>query len=182
MTADRRFVRVDDGTVEWRCLSCAHWSAFSDTNCARCGAQRGQLAAVADPPSVTDAPGDDFWDSAAEPAGSALAVALSIIGPGLGHLQQGQRTAGAARFVIFLVWIIAGSMWTWGTLADVRLAGVVLLVGAGLLWATTLMDTIAVVRLRSEPFGSRWLLRLVIGVTVVLIGVILFVVMALAPL
>ncbi|MEX0831072.1 MAG: hypothetical protein WD007_00590 [Nitriliruptoraceae bacterium] len=182
MTADRRFVRVDDGVVEWRCLSCAHWTAFADNECTRCGAKRGQLAVLADPPLVDDVPASDDRGQDRRPVRSAMSVILSMIGPGLGHLLWGKRTAGAARFVIFAGWVTAGWLWTWGDLEDVRLAGVVLLGGSVVLWGATLVDTIAMVRGRTEPFGSRGLLWLVVGVTVMLVAVVLAVIMGMAPL
>jgi len=182
MTADRRFVRVGDGVVEWRCLSCSHWTVFTDSQCARCDAPRGQLAVLPDEPSAADDADTRVWGEDDAPVRSALAVGLSMIGPGLGHMQGGKRTAGVARFVIFAGWLVAGLMWTWGDLPDVRLAGFVLLGGAVLLWGTTLVDTMAMVRRRDEIFGARGLLWLVIGVTVVLVGVVLLVIMGMAPL
>jgi hypothetical protein len=91
--------------------------------------------------------------------------------PGAGHLLAGRTGTGSARLLLWLLWLVGGLSTARGA-GDVRLAapGLVLLAGAAVLWAATLVD---VRRLAAgddaELLAPRPLLWLVGGVLVALV-------------
>jgi hypothetical protein len=95
-------------------------------------------------------------------------LAASVVLPGVGHLIAGRPGTGAARLVLWLLWLgpgIAAVLGAQGAVA--ALPGLVLLAGAAVLWVTTLID---VQRLAGgdgrELLTSRRLLWLVGAVVV----------------
>jgi hypothetical protein len=83
--------------------------------------------------------------------------------PGLGHLLAGRSGTGAARLILWLLWVGPG----WVTVRGAggvaaAMPGVVLLAGAGTLWTATLVDVARMARGEDrEVLTARVLLRLV---------------------
>lgn len=177
--ADRRYVRVVDGRVEWRCLACDTWSLFASDACEGCERPRGQLVSTADVSARAGA-----GVAAGDAVGGvhrAVAVTATVIAPGAGHVVLGRTLAGFTRLVIAGAWLAAGLHWALGDVPAARLAGGVLLAGVGMLWVTTLADVRAVTRREQEPVGARGLLWLVVLVTVALAGVVAAIVAGAPP-
>lgn len=163
-TAERtdRDIRDLDGRVEWRCSTCTSWVALEDPICATCGAAR---VGFGDP--VT--PSADATDVAEQ-----VVLGASAVLPGAGHLLVGRVGSGITRAVLFLLWAAGGLWWIVST-QDGRSPGIVLLVGAVVLWAATLVDANAITKGQSvEPFGVRGLLWTVVGVTGLLMLMVAF--------
>jgi hypothetical protein len=157
-----RDIREIDGRVEWRCSTCASWVALENPVCATCGAARVGFGDPATPTAnVTD-------------VAERTLLGASAVLPGAGHLLAGRVGSGITRAALFLLWAAGGLWWILST-QDGRSPGVVLLVGAVVLWGTTLIDINAVARQRvAEPFGVRGLLWTVVGVTGLLMLMVAF--------
>lgn len=157
-----RDIREIDGRVEWRCSTCASWVALEDPACATCGAARVGFGDPATPTAdVTDVPEQTL-------------LGASAVLPGAGHLLAGRVGSGITRAALFLLWAAGGLWWILST-QDGRSPGIVLLVGAAVLWAATLVDANAIAKRKTvEPFGVRGLLWTVVGVTGLLMVMVAF--------
>jgi hypothetical protein len=153
-----RDVRDVDGTVEWRCARCDGWSPLLAATCATCG--RARLGF-----------GEREPDRASPDVDPRLLTAASVVLPGAGHLLAHRPGTGSARLLLWLLWLVGGLATVRGA-GSLRLAapGLVLLAGAAVLWAATLVD---VRRFATgddrEVLAARPLLWLVGGVLVALV-------------
>lgn len=154
-----RDVREREGIVEWRCRGCDAWSGLLETACHVCGRAR-----------------EGFGDTAAGDAArrqvdpTVVLVAGSLL-PGAGHLLVGRVGPGLARVLLAVLWLAGGVALLRGG-AGAVLPGAVLVLGAVVLWATSVLDTRVVAAGRgTELLTARRLGLLVITVTVlVLLG------------
>lgn len=139
--AAARDVRTVDGEVEWRCAACDGWNPLLAVRCTRCGTERTGFGTAAE---VRGRP----------VAALGLRVATSAVLPGLGHLLSGRAGTGTARLLLWLLWAAGGVGLLGGPLAPAA----VLLLGAAVLWATTLADVVALPdgpeRLGARPLGA----------------------------
>lgn len=157
-----RDIRAIDGRVEWRCATCGSWVALEDAVCATCGAAR---VGFGDPVTATA--------DVADVSEQTLLGASAVL-PGAGHLLAGRMGSGITRIALFLLWAAGGLWWILST-QDGRSPGIVLLVGAAVLWGATLVDANAIAKRRAtEPFGVRGLLWTVVGVTGLLMLMVAF--------
>lgn len=157
-----RDIREIDGQVEWRCPTCTSWVALEDPVCATCGAARVGFG----DPATPSADGSDVAEQ--------VVLGASAVLPGAGHFLTGRVGSGVTRAALFLLWAVGGLWWIVST-QDGRSPGIVLLVGAVVLWAATLVDANAITKGQSsEPFGVRGLLWTVVGVTGLLMLMVAF--------
>lgn len=157
-----RDIREIDGQVEWRCSTCTSWVALEEPVCATCGAVRVGFG----DPVTPAADGGDVADQ--------VVLGASAVLPGAGHFLLGRVGSGVTRAALFLLWAVGGLWWIVST-QDGRSPGIVLLAGAVVLWAATLVDADAITKGQSsEPFGVRGLLWTVVGVTGLLMLMVAF--------
>jgi hypothetical protein len=152
-TGAHRDVRDHDGDVQWRCERCDTWSPLLAPSCTTCGGPRhGFGEGVASPADREVSPGS--------------VTALSVALPGAGHLLVGRIGTGSARLLLWVLWLVGGLSTVRGAgSGTLALPGVVLLVGAAVLWAATLVDVQHLTAGRDrEVLGTRPLLWLVGGV------------------
>jgi hypothetical protein len=149
---DDRDVRERDGEVEWRCGACGGWTPLHLAACLHCASPRRGFGEAASP--VRTFPRD-----------GRVLLAASLVLPGLGHLLIGRTGTGLARIVLAVLWVGGG-------LSLVRdgggggAPGLVLLVGALVLWIATAVDArYLATGSRTELLGSRALAVLVAIVT-----------------
>jgi hypothetical protein len=123
-----RDVRDRDGVVEWRCRRCEAWSPLLSSTCTTCGGPREGF-------------GEDPPTTAARVPDVSVLLAVSVVLPGVGHLLAGRPGTGVARLLLWLLWLGPGLPAVLGAQGAVAaLPGLVLLAGAAVLWATTLVD------------------------------------------
>jgi hypothetical protein len=156
--ARARDVRDRAGTVEWRCRRCDTWSPLLAPACVTCGSARQGF-------------GETDPERHGREVDPALATGLSVVFPGAGHLVVGRPGTGIARLVLWLLWLLGGVATVRGAGSLVlALPGLVLLVGAVVLWGATLADVRSLVAGDDrEVLGARGLLWLVGGVVVALV-------------
>jgi ribosomal protein L40E len=155
-----RDVRDREGEVEWRCRRCGAWSALTATTCATCGGEREGF-------------GVGSGRRADRPVPPAVVLTASALLPGAGHLLVGRVGTGAARLVLWVLWLPAGTAMVRAAGGGVVAApGLALLVGAALLWLATLVDarrlTVGDAREVLGPRPLLWLVAGVVGLMVVL--------------
>lgn len=156
-------VRAVDGDIQWRCTTCDSWVALEAPVCGTCGAARRGFG---------DAP-TPSRQAADVPQQTLLAAGVLL--PGLGHVLAGRTGSGVTRMLLWVLWS-AGGLWWVLTTEQGRLPGLVLLAGAVILWAATLVDTHAIATgSTAEPFGVRGLLWTVVGITGLLMLLVAFV-------
>ncbi|MEX0659770.1 MAG: hypothetical protein WD080_11605 [Egibacteraceae bacterium] len=144
-------LRRRDGDLEWECPRCGRWESVASLDCAAC--------------HVTITPQGDGGDPTAAARRLAepwvAALALSAVVPGAGHIGLGRYGAGLTRALLFAAWVVGGAaLWV----ARGMPAGGPFVLGAGLLWAGTLVDIGALRRGRREVLGRRSLRWLAVGV------------------
>ena len=149
-------VRDVDGVVEWRCHTCASWVALELATCAVCGAPR---AGFGDQPRVEATLSD-------ADRGKVLAGGAAF--PGVGHLLAGRLGSGITRLTLGGLWLVLGIWWLATTTSSGNAPGVILILGAVVLWAASYLDVRSLVDGDEERFGVRGLLWLVVGVTTLL--------------
>lgn len=160
--ATDRDIREVDGQVEWRCATCASWMPLEAAVCGTCGAVRTGFGEPATPPPT------------AAPVASGTVLGTSAVAPGLGHLLAGRTGSGITRLLLWALWVGGGLWWVLST-QNGRGPGLVLLLGAVILWGVTFIDADAIAKGRpTEPFGVRGLLWTVVGVTGLLMLVVAF--------
>lgn len=142
------------GTVEWECPACGEWSTMETLACRVCETPLSARWLRAEPDDTMPATGrlDEPW---------TLAFALSAVVPGAGHIGLRHYGSGLARAVLFAVWLMGGVALL---IAGGALAGAPLLLGAGVLWAGSLLDVAALRAGRREVLGGRSLLWVVVAV------------------
>jgi hypothetical protein len=149
-------VRELDGVVEWRCRACESWVALEMPSCHACGSPRAGFGEDPRPQASV----------AASNHGKVLTAAALF--PGVGHLVAGRTGSGATRLALGLLWLMGGIWWVATTAASGSAPGVVLILGALVLWVASYLDVQAILSGRDEPFGVRGLLWSVVGVTALL--------------
>lgn len=149
-------VRDLDGVVEWRCRACESWVALEMPSCHACGSPR---AGFGEQPRS---------EATVAPSEHGKVLTAAAIFPGVGHLRAGRTGSGATRFALGLLWLIGGIWWVATTAASGSAPGVVLILGALVLWVASYLDVQAFLAGRDEPFGVRGLLWSVVGVTALL--------------
>lgn len=145
-----RFRQSGNG-IEWSCRICESWNPIEVTRCQLCGA----VFAESDDAATTT-------DTAPQ---TLLAATLAL--PGLGHILAGRVGTGVARLVVALVWLIGGiALIVSASGADGSiLPGVILLLGAAVVWGATFLDVQHLLAGRTtEILDARRMLWLVVGV------------------
>jgi hypothetical protein len=152
-TGTHRDVRDHGGEVQWRCERCDTWSPLLAPSCTTCGGPRHGF-------------GEAAASSADREVSPASVTALSVALPGAGHLLAGRMGTGSARLLLWVLWLVGGLSTVRGAgSGTLALPGVVLLVGAGVLWVATMVDVKHLTAGRDrEVLGTRPLLWLVGGV------------------
>lgn len=151
-----RDIREREGLVEWRCPICEGWTALEVPACTSCGAPRLGF-------------GDDRPAEPARDIEPTTLLAASILLPGLGHVLAGRVGTGVARIVLYVLWVGGGLALLLGS-GGATLLGVVLLLGALVLWAGTLVDVQQLARPGGgEVLGPRALGLLVGAVTLLMV-------------
>jgi len=147
---------ADEGTAGggrgWSCPVCGSVGATPDAPCATCGAdlavhylREGEVEQPTPP-----------W---------ALALGLSALAPGAGHVLLRRYASAAARLLLFLVWALGGIAVLGGGAGAALVAGPLLL-GAAVLWLGSLGDVaLASQGAGRELLSARVLLWLVVAVT-----------------
>lgn len=155
-----RDIREVDGQVEWRCAVCGSWMPLEAALCGTCGSARTGFGEPATPvPTAASVP-------------PRTLLGASAVAPGLGHLLAGRTGSGITRLSLWVLWVVGGLWWVLST-QNGRAPGLVLLLGAVILWVATIVDADAIAKDRSaEPFGVRGLLWTVVGVTGLLMVVV----------
>lgn len=148
-----RDVRDRDGEVEWRCGACGTWSPLLAPTCAGCGTPRTGFGEA--PPRRDVHVG----------AGAVL-VASGLL-PGLGHVLAGRLGTGLARALLFVLWAAGGLVLLRGT--GGAAGGTVLVLGALVVWAASLVDVTRLDTAHPPLLGPRRLGMLVLVVTSVLL-------------
>ncbi len=149
-------VRDVDGVVEWRCRTCASWVALELATCEVCGAARAGFG---------DAPRPEV---AVAQLDRSKVLAGGAAFPGIGHLLAGRTGSGVTRLVLGVLWLIGGIWWLATTGVSGGAPGVILILGALVLWVASYLDVQSLLDGRDERFGVRGLLWLVVGVTALL--------------
>lgn len=145
-----RGIRTRDGAVERRCPGCGRWVDLMVATCPHCGTPRTGFE--------LDRPGG------AHAAGDPLAVRWpSALLPGAGHWQLGQQASAVARGLLTVLWL-SGAVLLLQESAG-RLPGVLLLVGATLLWVLSFLGARRLSAGDRDLLDTRRLTWLVIGVT-----------------
>jgi ribosomal protein L37E len=150
--------------LEWACLRCGAYNAIELTRCSVCGAGFAERYRSEEPPRPVN------WQAA---------LGLSMLLPGAGHLSAGRVGSGAARALLFLVWLSGAILLAGETGAGLAVAPLAL--GAALLWAGSVLDVVNLQRGRPEVLVGRTLLWLVIGVTGLLMVAVLATAISAAP-
>lgn len=142
------------GTVEWACPACGEWSTMETLACEVCATPLSARWLAKDPDDSMPATGrlDEPW---------TLALALSAVVPGAGHIGLRHYGSGLARAVLFAVWLMGGIALL---VSGGAVAGGPLLLGAGVLWGGSLADIAALRAGRREILGGRSLMWLVVAV------------------
>ncbi len=136
----------------WPCPVCASATTAPDTACATCGAD---LAAYYLREGGDERPTPPW----------AMALVLSALAPGAGHVLLRRPASAAARLLLFLVWALGGIAMLGGGPGAVLAAGPLLL-GAAVLWLGSLGDVaLASQGAGRELLSARVLLWLVVAVT-----------------
>ncbi|MFO8076964.1 MAG: double zinc ribbon domain-containing protein [Actinomycetota bacterium] len=143
---------TQDGGRGWSCPVCGTVSATPDATCPTCGAD---LAAHSLRQSEVERP----------PPPWTLALVLSALAPGAGHVLLRRYASATARLLLFLVWAVGGIAVLSGG-AGAALVAAPLLLGAAVLWLGSLGDVaLASQEAGRELLGARVLLWLVVAVT-----------------
>ena len=146
------FRRGEQG-LEWNCPTCGHWSSIEAEQCEVC--QTPFSARIAYDEHATETSGVD--------GRAATRVAwLNIVLPGLGHIVAGWTGSGLARLVLYSVWVVGG-LAIFG--AGGTLVAIPLLIGAAIIWGSSLHDAWQLGQRGPQLLNGRALLWLVIGVT-----------------
>jgi hypothetical protein len=144
-------IRERAGEVEWRCRTCGDWTPLATSLCARCGTRRHGFGADSDAASERN-------------IGFGAAVGSSLVCPGLGHLLAGAVGSGLARLLLWVLWAGAGLGSLGGARGGGRASAVILLVGAGVLWVTTVVDAASVASGTSRQLLEGRRLAVLVGV------------------
>jgi hypothetical protein len=158
-----RDVRERAGVVEWRCPRCEAWSPLLAPTCVACSGPRQGFGEVV-------APGRERL-----PPPEYL-VGASVVLPGAGHLVAGRVGTGAARLLLWLVWLLPGLAIVRGAAGVAALPGIAMLAGAGALWAATLVDAQRLASGDDRELLAARALRWLVGA--VLVAVVLAVLLA----
>jgi hypothetical protein len=137
--------------VEWQCPRCDTFTSIDELACAACGTT---LAARYE------------QETPEPPRNWSAALALSVAVPGAGHVSIGRYGSGAARLVLFAVWLVGGLLLTLSGGARALPAAAPLYLGALVVWAGSLVDLVQLERGDRELLAGRTLLWLVVGVIV----------------
>lgn len=156
-------VRARGDEVEWRCAVCDRWNLLTEPACTACMSPRQGFG---EPVGRRSSPRE---------VGASKVLATSVLLPGLGHVLMARYGTGIARILLFLLWGLGAVGLARGASGASTLApALVLLLGAALVWAGTLLDARALVASSSqEVLSSRALLWLVVGVTMALVAALL---------
>lgn len=137
--------------LEWQCPRCDAYTSVEQLDCQVCGTP---LAARYD---VDTDETEHNWSAA---------MALSAVVPGAGHLAVARYGAGAARLLLFTVWLVGGLLLTASGGAGAIPAAAPLYLGAFVLWAGSLVDLHQLQRGDRELLAGRTLLWLVVSVII----------------
>lgn len=151
----QRDVRTVDGEVEWRCARCDAWNPLVVASCVTCGAERQGFGDPARPP-------------APDPAARTRLLVASAALPGLGHVLTRRTGSGVGRSILAVTWVLGAVLLATSGGAAASVA--VLLFGAGIVWAGTLHDVLALFDGGRELLTSRALLWVTGAVIVTLLA------------
>lgn len=153
-----RFRRTEEG-FDWQCDRCAAWNPIELTTCRACARP------------FRTAMGEHDEDDLPE-VDPTVAVVLSAVAPGSGHLLLDRVGAGAARLGLFTLWLLGALVFIAQSSGTGRFPWVALplLLGAMALSGASVIDVQRLLRRSGDPVldGSNllWLVVTVFGVTI----------------
>lgn len=136
--------------VEWECAQCGEYHSMDNLRCDVCGASFADRYRTVE----AEAPQPNW----------ALALMLSAVAPGAGHVLLGRYGAGLGRLLLFTVWLLGAFALFNATGSGAALVAAPLLVGVAALWVTGLVDIQRLRQGRPSLLSNRALLWLVVGV------------------
>lgn len=143
--------RREDGQVEWDCPGCGLPVVLEHAACEACGTA---LVARFQPP-----------EPPARSVGLGTGLALTAVLPGAGHLAHGHHGSGAARALLYALWLSGGAVLASAPSSASLAVAVPLLLGALVLWLASMADVLALHAGGRQLVGGRLLLWLVVAVT-----------------
>lgn len=152
-TASEGFRRQGDD-LEWACPSCGEFNSIDELHCAVCGTAFTDRFKTPEQPEP--------------PRNWTAALGISVIAPGAGHLAVGRYGSGAARLILFVVWMAGALMVGSGSARATSLAVAPLALGAVAVWAGSVLDIHRLSQGQEEVLAGRRLLVLVVVVLVLL--------------
>jgi hypothetical protein len=141
--------------VEWACVACGTFNGLEQSVCSVCGTAFAARFTTPEP--------------APEPPSWGAALGLSAVLPGTGHYLAGQAGSGAARALLYVVWLAGGMVLLLSAGTAAAAAAVPLLLGALVVWGGSLLDLVSLRDGGRQLLSGRTLLWLVVGVTVLLL-------------
>jgi len=140
--------------VEWECPRCGEYHSLDQLACDVCGASFADRYR----PAMAEAP----------PVNWQLALVLSALAPGAGHVAIGRYGSGLARLLLFVVWLLGAFTVLTGAGSGAALVAAPLLLGVAVLWVTGLVDIQRLRDGRPALLNNRaflWLVVAVVGVS-----------------
>jgi len=140
--------------VEWECPRCGEYHSMDQLACDVCGASFADRYR----PVEAEAP----------PVNWQLALVLSALAPGAGHVALGRYGSGLARLLLFVVWLLGAFALLSGAGSGAAFVAAPLLLGATVLWVTGLVDIQRLREGRPVLLSNRaflWLVVAVVGVS-----------------
>ena len=150
--------RRQDGELQWECPECGMFNDIALSGCAACGTSLLQRFRSDEPPP---------------PQNWGVALLLSAVVPGAGHLSIGRYGTGWARLVLFVAWVVGALLLASSAGSGALIVATPLLLGALVLWALTMLDLYRLQQGEAEILVGRTFLWLVVGV-LLLMAVALF--------
>ncbi len=149
-----RIRRTDEG-FDWQCDRCATWSPLEVSTCTVCGRPfRAAVGGESDGPELAD-------------VDPRIALGLSMVLPGAGHLALGRTGTGLARLMLFCIWAFGALSFAIQARDSEQsaIAAIPLALGALIMWGISLYDVQNLSAGRDEPLlDGRRMLWLVFGI------------------
>ncbi len=143
-------LRDGDAGLEWACPTCGSYSSLDETRCRVC--------------ATPFTAGFTSGAPATAPPSWSAALAVTAVAPGAGHIAARRTGTGLARLLLFFTWAAGGVFLLRGGGPSTAPAAAPLLLGAAVLWATSLLDVHRLSRGEPDLLGGRALLWLVVAV------------------
>jgi hypothetical protein len=157
-TSDPRFRRTSEG-LDWRCEVCESWNPIEVLRCRSCGQPFARTV------------GDEEPEPSSYVSESTALVASMLL-PGLGHVLMKRTATGVGRAILYSTWVVGGALLLVSAIGagQAALPAIPLLLGALIIWAGSLYDTLHLHR----GSGTELLRpRILLWLAVVVIGMLL---------